>query len=184
MQRKKQVSGEVNAMLTGHAPATYFAEDLFERCFRSLGFEIVARDASEYKGRKVIAVDGKEPPNLDFILERDRLSYGVDIKNWIRYEYTTRNEIVSKVDLAMQLRIVPFIVARYVDKDAIYTKIIQKGGICYRFRTLLLSPDFVSLAQNATRLLGYPTLALDRLPPFKEERVDFLHKKVLARTKG
>jgi len=184
MQEKRSVSTEVNAMLTGHAPATFFAEDLFERAFNSLGFDIVARDASEYKGRKVIAVKGKEPPNLDFILERDRVVYGVDVKNWIRYEYNTRDEVIFKVGLALQLQIVPFIIARYVDKDAIYTEIILKGGICYPYKTLLFSPSFVSLARRANSLLGYPTIALDRLPPFKVERIDFLHKKILAKRKG
>jgi len=184
MQEKRSVSTEVNAMLTGHAPATFFAEDLFERAFNSLGFEIVGRDASEYKGKTVVAVKGKESPNLDFILERDGMVYGVDVKNWIRYEYNTRYEVIFKVKLALQLRIVPFIIARYADKDTIYTEIISKGGICYPYKTLLFSPNFASLARQANSLLGYPTIALDKLPPFKVERIDFLHKKVLAKRKG
>lgn len=184
MHEKRSVSMEVNAMLTGHAPATFFAEDLFERAFRSLGFEIIGRDASEYKGKKVTAVPGKEPPNLDFILERDGLVYGVDVKNWIRYEYNTRVEVIFKVGLALQLQIVPFIIARYVDKDTIYTELISKGGICYPFRTLLFSPSFASLALKANSLLGYPTIALDKLPPFKVERIDFLHRNILTKRKG
>jgi hypothetical protein len=184
VHEKRSISMEVNAMLTGHAPAAFFAEDLFERAFLSLGFEIVSRDASEYKGKKVAAVKGKEPPNLDFILKRDGVVYGVDVKNWIRYEYDTRYEVISKVKLALQLQIVPFIIARYVDKDTIYTEIISKGGICYPFKTLLFSPSFASLALKANSLLGYPAIALDRLPRFKVERIDFLHKKMLTKKKG
>jgi hypothetical protein len=183
IQEKRSVSMEVNAMLTGHAPATFFAEDLFERAFNSLGFEIVKRDASEYNGRKVTSVEGKQPPNLDFILRRDGVVYGVDVKNWIRYEFNTRKEVILKVSLALQLQIAPFIIARYVDKDAIYTEVISKGGICYPYRTLLFSPNFASLARRANSLLGYPTMALDRLPTFKVQRVDFLHEKMLARRK-
>jgi hypothetical protein len=183
MREKRGISKEVNAMLTGHAPATYFAEDLFERAFISLGFDIIARDASEYKGRKVAGVSGKEPPNLDFILERDKVAYGVDIKNWIRFEATTRNEVISKVELSQQLGTVPFIIARYVDKDTMFRRIISVGGICYMFKTLLFSPNFVSLALKANQLLGYPVVALDRLPQHKIERIDFLAKKVLAKSK-
>jgi hypothetical protein len=184
MREKRGVSKEVNSLLTGHAAATYFAEDLFERAFASLGFEIVDRDASEYKGRKVTAVSGKEPPNLDFILERDKVTYGADVKNWIRFEAGTRNEVISKVNLALQLKIVPFIVARYVDKSTIYNAIIMKGGICYPYRTLIFSPDFDSLARKANQLLGYPVLALDRLPTYKLERIESLHKIIVGRGKG
>jgi len=183
MREKRGVSKEVNAMLTGHAPATYFAEDLFERAFASLEFEIIDRDASEYKGRKVTAIPGKEPPNLDFILERDKVTYGADVKNWIRFEANTRNEVISKVELALQLNIVPFIIARYVDKSTIWNGIIKKGGICYPYRTLIFSPDFDSLARKANQLLGYPVLALDRLPTYKLERIESLHKIVLDKRK-
>jgi hypothetical protein len=145
IREKKSVSTEVNAMLTGHAPAAYFAEDLFERAFDALGFEIIERDAYEYKEKRVTGVKGKELPNLDFILERDKVAYGVDVKNWIRYEYNTRLEVIFKVGLALQLELVPFIVARYVDKDTIYKEIISKGGICYPFRTLLFSPTSLHL---------------------------------------
>jgi len=184
LEDKRQVSAEVNAMLTGQAPATFFAEDLFERAFNSLGFTIIDRDASEYKGRKVSAVRGKEPPNLDFIVERDKLVYGVDVKNWIRYEFDTRDEVIFKVGLALQLHITPFMIARYVDKDTIYKEVILKGGICYPFRTLLFSPNFASLALKANSLLGYPVMALDRLPPFKVKHIGFLHTNVLARRKS
>ena len=111
MREKRDVSREVVAMLTGQAPATYFAEDVFEKAFRALDFEIIDRDASEYKGRKTIGVAKKEPPNLDFILKRDNVVYGVDIKNWLGYEYSTRAKVTFKVNLALQLGIVPFIVA-------------------------------------------------------------------------
>jgi hypothetical protein len=181
IEQKRRVSAEVNAMLTGHAPATFFAEDLFERAFNSLGFEILDRDASQYKGKKVQSVEGKEPPNLDFILTRDSIVYGVDIKNWIRYEYNTREEVISKTSLALQLGITPFIIARYVDKDTMYTQVIVKGGLCYPFRTLLFSPDYSSVADLANSVLGYPTVAMERLPKHKVDWVAKLHRGFVGR---
>ncbi|MCJ7632397.1 hypothetical protein MUP77_08390 [Candidatus Bathyarchaeota archaeon] len=183
MREKRNVSREVNAMLTGHAPATYYAEDLFERAFLSLGFEIIERNASEYKGRKAIGIEGKEPPNLDFILERDNITYGADVKNWIRFESNTRTKVMSKVEIAKQLGIVPFIIARYVDKDTMYKGVILNGGICYIFKTLIFSPDFDSLALKASQVLGYPTIALDRLPWYKLKYLDSLHKLVIKKKK-
>ena len=149
MREKRVVAREVSAMLTGHAPATYFAEDLFERAFRTLEFEIIDRDASEYKGKRALGVRGKEPPNVDFIIKRDGVTYGADIKNWLRYEVMTREEIKSKVNVALQLDIVPFVIARYVDKATIFKEIIEKGGICYRYKTLRPTSTY-SATQPAT----------------------------------
>jgi hypothetical protein len=184
MREKRAVSKEINAMLTGHAPATYFAEDLFERAFEALGFDIVDRDASKYEERRVVGVRGKEPPNVDFIMKRDGVIYGADIKNWLRYEITTREEVKSKVSVALQLGVVPFILARYVDKATIFKEIVEKGGICYPYRTLIVSPRFETLARDAIRVLGYPVIALDRLPAYKVKHIDFLHKNHLRRQRA
>jgi len=44
---------------------------------------------------------------------------GVDIKNWIKFEFATRDEIVKKVNCALELDVVPFMIARYVDRETI-----------------------------------------------------------------
>jgi hypothetical protein len=181
MRQKKVISKEINAQLTGHAPATYYAEDLFERAFQAIGFEILGRNASEYKGRKVNGISGKEPPNLDFIIRRDKVVYGVDIKNWIRYEYVTRREVEFKFELAKQLNIIPFIIARYIDKSFVFQGIIERGGICYPYKDLILSPYADRLARAANQVLGYPVIALDRLPTYKIERILFIHNRFLQR---
>lgn len=77
----------------------------------------------------------------------------------------------------------PFIIARYVDKATIFKKIISMGGICYMFKTLIFSPNFESLALKANQLLGYPVMALGRLPLYKRKRIDFLHNKILEKRK-
>src|SRR6267143_1940849 len=176
LNRKKRVSFEVNSVLTKYSPAGTHAEDLFEEALRSLGFEIKGRDVSEYKGRKAKGVFGKQLPNLDFVVARDRIAYGIDVKNWIRYEYTTRYEVASKVSVALELGLIPFILARYVSKDAMFNEVIQKGGLCYPYKTLLLSSTYESLATEAGGLLGYPIIAVDVLPAHKAAKVDELHE--------
>lgn len=178
--QKRRVTRDINAILTAHAPAGTHAEDLFEETFEALGFKIHGRDVSEFKGRHVLGVQGKQPPNLDFVIERDRVVYGVDVKNWIKYEYNTRHAVISKVLLALQLKIVPFIIARYVDKDTIYRRVIEKGGICYPYRTLLVPPIFDSLATQAGSLMGYPILAVGTLPKYKVDWINTLHLKVVS----
>jgi len=181
MSSKKRVSFEVNSLLTRLSPGGRHAEDLFEEAFRTLGFEILGRDVSTYKGRLARGVEGKQRPNIDFVLQRDGIEYGADVKNWIRYEYVTRADVESKVRVARDLGVVPLIIARYVDKDTLYKEVIQKGGVCYPFKTLLVSSTYESLAARAGALLGYPVVRVDVLPLHKRARIEKLHQIVRGR---
>ncbi|MCK4477600.1 hypothetical protein KAU88_03605 [Candidatus Bathyarchaeota archaeon] len=182
IERKRKITKYINAILTAHSPAGYHAEDLFEGAFKSLGFKIHGRERSKFNGKVVKGKKGKQLPDLDFIIEKDKIVYGVDVKNWIRYEYNTRVNVRFKVSLAMQLGIVPFIIARYVDKETIYVDIIKKGGICYSYHTLLVPRSFRSLALDAEAFLGYPILALDVLPNYKVQWILKLHTDYLKRS--
>lgn len=184
LEEKRAVSRDVNAQLTAHAIAGIHAEDLFEKAFRELDFRILGRSVSKFKGKEVKArVEDKQPPNLDFIISKDNITYGVDIKNWIKYEAATRGEIKKKVRCALELEVVPFIIARYVDKETIYREFFLKGGICYPYGTLLFPPSLDSLADKARDLLGYPILAVDTLPKYKVEWIDKLHEDTVKRKK-
>ena len=178
--KKRRVSSYVNSLLTRLSPAGFHAEDVFESAFNSLRFEIVGRDVSEFGDKRVKGVPGKEPPNLDFVIQRNKITYGVDIKNWIKYEFDSVSDVMDKVDLAMQLGIIPFICARYVDKDTLY-KIVKIPGIVYRYETLILPPEFRTLAAEARTLLGYSVLATDALPPYKLDFMRKLHRLMVKR---
>jgi hypothetical protein len=180
--KKRRVSSYINSLLTRLSPAGFHAEDVFESAFNSLRFKIVGREASEFGDRSVTGVPGREPPNLDFILEKNKLTYGVDIKNWIKYEFDTIPEVMDKVNLAVELGIIPFICARYVDKDTLY-KIAEIPGIVYRYETLILPPEFRTLADSARTLLGYPILATDFLPGYKLKFIAKLHGIMLKRSR-
>lgn len=174
------MSAYVNSLLTRSAPAGYYAEDVFEKAFIALKFKIIGRDAFGFGDKKVEGVSGKEPPNLDFIIEKNELVYGVDIKNWIKYEFDSKSDVMDKVDLANQLGIIPFICARYVDKETIY-RIYRMPGIVYRYKHLILPPEFRSLAELAITLLGYPIIVCKVLPPYKLEFIRGLHNIMLKR---
>jgi hypothetical protein len=172
--RKKRVSVYVNSLLTKLSPAGFFAEEVFESAFSSLRFKIHGTNVSEFRGRKVVGVSGKQPPDLDFVIEKDKIVYGVDIKNWIKYEFDSIDEVKRKVDVAVQLRITPFICARYVDKDTFF-KVVSMPGIVYSYETLILPPEFQTLAEEARSLLGYPVLVGEALPQFKLDFIKKLH---------
>jgi hypothetical protein len=183
IQLKREVSGGIVAILTGEAAAGAHAEDLFDEVFETLGFKIHGRDVSKFNGKEIKGEVGKEPGNLDFVVERDNVVYGVDVKNWIRYEADTREEVRRKVRFALELGTQPFIIARYLDQDTIYTEINAKGGIAYRYVRLLVPEIFESLAVRAKELLGYPMLATDKFPDYSVKWVEKLHLDNLERLK-
>jgi hypothetical protein len=183
IKRKKDASDGIANILMGGSSVSGHVEDLFYDAFVSLGFKFGGRDVSTLGERKAVGVPGKEPPNVDFVFERDGIRYGIDVKNWIRYEWITRKDVVSKVKVAKELGVVPFIVARYADKDVVYKEIVEKGGLVYSYRHLLVPSVYESLAKAAQELLGYPILAVDKLPDFKVEWIGKLHSALVNRVR-
>jgi hypothetical protein len=181
--KKKRVSVYINSLLTRVSPAGFFAEEVFESAFNSLRFKIHGTEVSEFRGKKVTGVPGRQPPNLDFVIEKDNIIYGVDVKNWIKYEFDSIHDVMSKVDLAVQLGIIPFICARYVDKDTFF-KIVNIPGIVYSYETLILPPEFQTLAEEARSLLGYPVFVGEILPQHKLDFINKLHGVMLKRLRG
>lgn len=183
MLKKKRVSVYVNSLLTRVSPAGFFAEEVFESAFNLLRFKIHGTEVSEFKGKKVTGVPGRQAPNLDFVIEKDDVIYGVDVKNWIKYEFDSIQEVMSKVNLAVQLEVVPFICARYIDKDTFF-KVVNTPGVVYSYETLILPPEFQTLAEEARSLLGYPVFVGEILPKHKLEFIKKLHNVMLKRLRG
>lgn len=84
--------------------------------------------------------------------------------------------------VAKELRVVPFILARYVDQDILYNEIYLKKGLAYRYEELLLPRVYSSLAEDARKLLGYPVLAVDVLPDYKVNWLEKLHLDFVGRS--
>ena len=181
IKSKKAVSEAIVSALSGGSTASDHVEDLFLNAFAELDFKFHGRNVSKFRGREVSHVHGKEPPNVDFVFERDKIAYGIDVKNWIRYEWDYRDEITSKVDVARQLGVVPFMIVRYADKDIMWKGVIKKGGMVYRYGDLLLPSFYKSLASEARRLLAYPVTAVEVLPKHKIEWLDKLHSRFVER---
>lgn len=182
IQHKRRVSADINNVLTGEAKASDHAEDVFLEAFEGkLGFVCLGRDVCEFRGKKASGVAGKQPPNVDFVLEWNGVLFGVDVKNWIRYEYETPEEVQVKLKVCRELCLVPFIVARYIDRDLTNHIIYDLGGLVYEYKQLILQPDMKSLAEEANVLLGFPTVSVNVLPGSMIERIENICKLYFAR---
>jgi hypothetical protein len=97
------------------------AEILFSRALMLRGFVVVAENARAYRGREW----RKTGHDLDFILERDGIGFGCEIKN--RFEYMEGDELAIKVEICEHLGLVPLFVVRAAPKTFIW-RVAQRGG--------------------------------------------------------
>jgi hypothetical protein len=85
------------------------------------GFSQVARNARSFSDKTWTATGH----NLDRIVERDGIFYGVEIKNTL--PYIPRDEFRIKLDLCRHLGLAPLFVSRMAPKNYNY-EIIERGG--------------------------------------------------------
>jgi len=169
LMKKRGIASEIQRVLSQGSEVSRFSEKLFEEGLAGLGFRVHGRNVSSFKGKRVLGAPGRSPPNLDLVVERDAVVYGIDVKNWIRYQYDSRPKVKRKVWAARRLETIPWVIARYLDKDLIYRYVVSVGGLVYVYETLLFPPAMRLLAEDAKRYLGYPTLAAECLPDYKVE---------------
>jgi hypothetical protein len=89
------------------------AEILFSRTLMAKGFRLVEENARAYKG----AVWTESGHDLDFIVERDGVGYGCEVKN--RFEYIDPVEMRSKVRMCLRLGLRPLFIVRASPKSYI-----------------------------------------------------------------
>ena len=91
--------------------------------------------------------------NLDFILERDKKFYGVEVKNTLGY--LDKDEFYLKIELCEQLGIVPLFVTRMLPKNWVFD-LIKAGGYALIIKYQLYPPYFSELVKTIRDSLGLP----------------------------
>lgn len=108
-----------------------------------------------HKGQNVRAYRGKEwaktEHDLDRVLERDGVSYGVEIKNRLRY--ITKNELEIKIEMCRELALTPLFILRMVPSN--YIELVrQAGGFTLVFEWQLYPFGRRDLAKRVRERLG------------------------------
>jgi hypothetical protein len=117
------------------------------------GFVLHARNINKYGRRRW----KRSNHNLDFIIERDNVIYGCEVKN--TFDYIPKSELNIKLDLCDYLKIRPLFIMRYAPKTYNY-KIIQRNGFAMIFETQifpLASKDLAKRIKSELRMpVDYP----------------------------
>ena len=84
--------------------------------------------------------------NLDRIITRDGLVYGVEIKN--TQNYISRDELRLKISICQHLGLIPLFIMRFAPKSYIY-EIIQSGGFGLLFEEQIYPWGHTALLNQA-----------------------------------
>ena len=134
-----------------------WGEYLSKIMFLLNNFEIKGRNTNEYKGNKWTGTD----ENLDFILERDGVSYGVEVKNSLRYiEY---DEFTNKLKMCDLLGLIPMWVLRNAPEVQFNTMKANNGRIL-AFRSQIYPFGQEGLTRDMWNLMRLPVTVKPKMP--------------------
>lgn len=113
------------------------------------GFSPVARNARSFGDKSWIATGH----NLDRIVQRDGVFYGVEIKNTL--PYIPRDEFRIKMKICKHLGLAPLFVSRMAPKNYTY-EIIERGGLSWVLGTQFYPFGHQELATEVKKRLRLP----------------------------
>lgn len=112
------------------------AELMFDSALSRNDFMIKAKNATSWKGRQWI----NSGHNLDRIVTRDGVDYGIEIKN--TQNYISLGELEIKLNMCSHLALVPLFILRFAPKNYI-NNVYRRGGF-----TLLFEEQIYPIGQR------------------------------------
>lgn len=100
-----------------------WAEKMVEYMCRLNEFEILGRHTNEFQGKKWVRTD----ENLDFIIGKDYIAYGIEVKNTLAYMET--DEFLRKIGMCKFLGLTPLWILRNAPEIQFNTMKANRGLI-------------------------------------------------------
>lgn len=148
------------------------AENLIVNGLGFHGFSLIDRNVKEYQDHKWEETEH----NLDFIIEKDGVPYGCEVKN--KLSYIKREELEIKIKMCDFLRVKPVFFMRWAPQSYNW-QIIQNGGYAGIFEMQIYPFGHEALAREISEVLGLPVDCPWALPDGIIKRFDNWHKKQL-----
>lgn len=148
------------------------ADVLFFNALMQRKFIAAGEDVREYGGKTW----EKTGHDLDFIIERDGVAYGCEVKN--RWDYIEREELETKIEMCKFLGVRPLFIMRAAAKSYI-NEIINAGGFALIFRWHLYPFGMRELAKVIREELEMPADCPRRIEAGTIDRFVHWHEKQL-----
>jgi hypothetical protein len=146
------------------------ADVLFFKALMLRGFTAYGEDVREYKGR----VWEETEHNLDFIVERDEVAYGCEVKN--TWDYIKRDELRVKLRMCEHLGIRPLFIVRSSPKTYNY-EVYRAGGFVLVFVAHIYPFGMREFARRVEEELGLPADSPRAIPSGSVDRFMRWHEK-------
>lgn len=135
------------------------AELLWWRAFSRSGWSLHPEREDEGFGvRKYGEREASIANDIDFIAEKDGVTYGVEVKNSLGYP----TDLFWKFTVAAELNTVPLIIARWLNPAQV-PLIKELGGESVIYRDALYSSTYESLIKEVRSCLGAHIIPLDEI---------------------
>ena len=148
-------------------------EMLVESGFARTGFRILQHKVKEVDGRAWTETNH----DLDFLIVRDGIRYGVEVKNQLGY--IDRTELQIKLAMCHHFGVRPMFVTRALPKNYIY-EVGRAGG----YSLLTDNQNYPLLAEDLARrvraVLNLPVGVIERFPNTALDRFEKWHEKQAA----
>lgn len=149
------------------------AEMLFFNALANRGFAACGEDVREYGGR----VWRKTDHNLDFIIERDGVAYGSEVKN--RWDYMNREELETKLEMCAHIGVKPLFIVRASPKS--YNKtIIDAGGYVMVFEAHIYPFGMKEFGETVRKELGLMADSPKAIPAGIIDRFEKWHRRTAS----
>jgi len=155
-----------------------YAETLFSFMFRLNGFKIAARNVSEYDGTKWVRTQKQD---LDFVIEKEGITYGVEIKN--TFDYMPAVEFQHKLGICKRFGLVPLFPLR-CPSDRQFEMMEDAGGLALKFKTRIFPPGQEELVHNIWNFMRLPVNVWLEIPRRIEQHFLNFHSQQLAARKS
>lgn len=151
-----------------------YAEILFSHMFEKNQFQIIGRNTKTFRGRTW----HKSSKDLDFIIERDGISYGVEIKN--RFDYMRYYEFQDKLEMCQFLGLLPVFPLRCPSPHQ-FELMKETGGLALKFKSRVFPPGNQKLVTDIWNHLRLPVTIWEAIPKPIERIFLTHHQNVLSR---
>jgi len=146
-----------------------YAEILLGHMFKNNQFKIIGRNINTFRGK----VWSKSDKDLDFIIEKDGISYGVEIKN--RFDYMEQDEFKEKLEMCQFLGLLPVFPIRCPSEQQ-YAQMKDCGGLALKFKTRIFPPGFQGLVTDIWNNFRLPVNIWEEIrPPVEAVFLNYHH---------
>lgn len=150
-----------------------WCEKLVEYMFRLNGFEILEREENKFQDKSWT----KTRHNLDFIVGRDCIAYGVEVKNTL--PYMEIDEFSNKLEMCKYLELVPLWILRNAP-EVQFNTMKANSGFILPFKSQIYPYGQEPLTKEIWTKMRLPVTVKAEMPQKTANSLNWLHKKIIS----